>query len=125
MDSHFKKNIHNAFILDGFLLSDQKYGIYCMAPRELLHTTREGISAYMIEVTKTIIGNDVRGMRVKAKIEAAHQRVFSDMARQSERNFPLGASRTGYLKNTKNNAEEIHSNIFYFYQCVFCHTDVG
>ena len=75
-----KKNIHNAFMLVGVPLSDQKHGIYCMAPPELLHTTREGISANMIEVTKTIIGDDVRGMRVKAKIEAIHQRVFSDMA---------------------------------------------
>ena len=74
-------------------------------------------------MTKTIIGDDVRGTRVKSKIGAVHQRVFSDMARQNERNFPIGALRTGYLKNIKNNAEETHGNVFY--QCVFCHTDVG
>ena len=51
-----------------------------MAPPELLHTTPEGISAYMIQVTNTIIVDDLRGMRVKAKMEAVHQRMFSDMA---------------------------------------------
>ena len=85
----------------GVHLSDQKHGIYCMAPPELLHTTHEGISKYMIEVTKTIIGDSKKEGLVKAKIEAVHQRVFAYMTRQSERNFPIGGSCTGYLKNTK------------------------
>ena len=103
----------NTFVSAGIPLSDQKYGIYCMAPPYLLHTILEYISADMTEVTETIICDDRLGNLVKAKIEGVHQRVFSDMARQSERNFPTGASCTGYLKNTTINSEETHGNVLY------------
>ena len=53
-----KHDIDNAFMRPGVALSDQDYGIYRMLPPELLHTTQEGITKYMIATFSDIIASN-------------------------------------------------------------------
>ena len=116
-----KHNIDNAFMRKGVPLSDQIHGIYRMSPPELLHTTNEGITEYMIAELKNIIGNTVRGQDIKGEIESLHQKVHKTIKRNSERDFPRGATRTGFLKNTNCGAAEKRGNLFYL--LCLSHTD--
>ena len=45
-----KHRVDNAFAKEGLPMSDQKHGMFKMFPLELLHTTYEGISGYMLTV---------------------------------------------------------------------------
>ena len=53
-----KHDIDNAFMRPGVALSDQDHGIYRMLPPELLHTTQEGITKYVISTFSDIIANE-------------------------------------------------------------------
>ena len=45
-----KHRIDNAFTKEGLPVSDQKHGMFKMFPPELLHTTYEGLTKYMLKV---------------------------------------------------------------------------
>ena len=99
-------------------LSDLVHGIYMMTPPELLHTTDEGISEYMLEGLTNMLG-EWKGVetgdtatKMKEMFNAVHLHFFKTNHRQSERNLPRGAGRTGFLKATKVGASEMRGQIF-------------
>ena len=103
-----KHDITNAFMRDGIALSDQEHGIYRMLPPELLHTTQEGITKYIISTFSCIIGKK----SVKNISEAVHRRFHQLSRRNSERDLPHSAARTGFLKCTLVCAYERRGNLF-------------
>ena len=107
-----KHNIDNAFMDDNIPLSDLIHGIYRMVPPELLHTTQEGITEYILAVLRDLIGTDKVGSDTRQIIERLHQRLHNDRKRNSERDFPRSAARTGLLKDTLVNASERRGNLF-------------
>ena len=107
-----KHDIKNAFMREGVPLSDLCHGIFRMMPPELLHTTSEGTTEYMIETLKHIIGDDVVGKRLCNVIETLHHTVHNDLKRNSDKDIPRGTARTGLLKNTLVNANERRGNLF-------------
>ena len=119
MQNISKQDIDNAFMKGGVPLSDLTHGIYRMFPPELLHTTSEGITEYMIATLGKMIGSNTLGERIKEKIGLLHMKLYDDMKRKSERDFPLGAKRTSILKNTKVGASERRGNLFILL-CISC-----
>ena len=109
-----KHDIVNAWMDVGVPLSDIVYGIYRMVPPELLHTTSEGITEYIIaDFGKTLISRKYvkNGSEIAEEIEHVHQMMHSSKKRNSERDLPPSASRTGLLKNTLVNAVERRGNL--------------
>ena len=109
-----KHDIVNAWMQNGVPLSDIVYGIYRMLPPELLHTTSEGITEYMLSSFKKTV-NDMEkggGKDVVEEIEKLHQQMHNSKRRNSERDIPLSASRCGLLKDTLVNAMERRGNVF-------------
>jgi len=111
---------------EGVPLSDLMHGIYMMTPPELLHTTDEGTTEYMFESTNVLLGEwegdgvGDTGTEMKKMFNTVHLNFFYTKYRQSERDLPRGAGRTGFLKNTKVGASEKRGNTFIFL-CI-CHT---
>ncbi len=67
-----KHDMDIAWSDDGIPLSDLIHGIYCMVPPELLHTTCEGITQYMIEIFKDITVSADWGDDIQQLIEHLH-----------------------------------------------------
>jgi hypothetical protein len=63
-----KHHIINAFMDKALLLSNLLHGIYCMTPPERLHTSREGLTTYMIESLCNTIGDVGDGKKLLNKI---------------------------------------------------------
>ena len=84
-----------------------------MVPPELLHTTSEGTTEYMIGfLSNDIIGTDKVGKSTRRVIEQLHQQLHHKAKWNSDRSFPRSAARTGMLKNTLVNATERRGNLF-------------
>lgn len=116
-------HINNAFLDEDVPLSDLVHGIFRMLPPELLHTTSEGITEYMIASLTTILKNaDRQGSQDPREVlDSIHQTLHNARNRNSERDFPRSASRTAFTKNTLVNATERRGNLFLLL-CI-CHTD--
>ncbi len=73
LDAEFSKHsIDNAFIDDDLPLSDLVYGIFRMLPPERLHVTCEGITKYMLDCLRNIIGDKGDGKILMNDIETVH-----------------------------------------------------
>jgi hypothetical protein len=90
-------NIENALLHKDLPLSDNIHGPYRMMPPELLHTSVSGLIIYMFESLRVQIGcgNDWDN------IDKQHIRMAHMLKRQSERDFPRGATRNGLVDGTK------------------------
>jgi hypothetical protein len=112
-----KHNIENALIHEHIPMSDPVHGIFRMLPPELLHITQEGTSEYIFKVLSALVGNN----GARAILERVHQHLHNDRKRNSERDFPRSAARSGLLKDTLINASERRGNLFLLL-CI-SHTD--
>ena len=117
-----KHPINNAFMDIGIPLSDLEHGIFRMLPPERMHTTDEGITKHSISALASMIGDNVRGKEVKYTVDNVHHSIQKTLSRNSERDFPRTANRTGFLQNTLVNANERRGNLFIFL-CIL-HTSV-
>jgi hypothetical protein len=122
LNSEFSKHcINNAFVDVNLPLSDSVYGIFRMTPPERLHVLGEGITVYMFDCLRNIIGDKGVGKTLMNDIERVHHNLNHRLRRNSERDFPRGSDRNGCLKNTLVNASERRGNLFRLL-CI-CHTD--
>ena len=80
-----------------------------MMPPELLHAGAQGVIMYMFDSLRIQIGC---GM-ARDNIDKQHIRIAALMKRQSERDFPRGATQNGLIDGTKCQAEERKGNLFY------------
>lgn len=111
-----KLNIDNAFHTAGVPLSDQVHGIFKMTPPELLHTTEEGLSKYMLISFGKLIPDETRN-----RMELLHQRIHSEVSSNSDNCFPRGSDRSGFGNTAKQQGVEVRGNIFRF--VILCHTE--
>ena len=107
-------NIFNAFAKDGMPLSDQKYGIFHLFPPELLHTTYEGITEYMLDTLSEMLGTagKIDGKDPRDVLDNLHRHFYSKMSRNSDRDMPRGASRSSLLRDTLIGETERRGNLF-------------
>ena len=125
--------IHNAFVDDNVPLSDIIHGVWRMLPPELLHTTQEGITKYMlyslghmIDDAGQLMGETkVDTKKVKSALERLHAKVHVALKRNSERDLPRGTERVGFLKEVdqKVKAHERRGNLARL--VILCHTETG
>ena len=80
-----------------------------MMPPKLLHAGAQGVIMYMFDSLRIQIGC---GM-ARDNIDKQHLRIAAVMKRQSERDFPRGATWNGLIDGTKCQAEERKGNLFY------------
>ena len=73
MDGISMYPIEIAFMQPGVPLSDLVRGIFGIMPPELLHTTCEGITMYIIDIISTLLGNDNVGEEAKNVLDSLHQ----------------------------------------------------
>ncbi len=102
-------DIDNAFLDSDLPLSDILNGPNRMMPPELLHAGAQGVIMYMFDSLRIQIGC---GM-AKDNIDKQHIQIAAVMKRQSECDFPRGATRNGHIDGTKCQAEERKGNLFY------------
>jgi len=100
--------IKNALLERGLPLSDHVHGPFRMTPPELLHTSGAGLILYMFRVIADRVG---AGM-VRDDLDNQHVRMMKSLQRQSERDFPRGATRNGIVDGTKCQASERRGNLF-------------
>jgi hypothetical protein len=103
-------DIDNAFLDSDLPLSDILHGPNRMMPPELLHTGAQGVIMYMIDSLRIQIGC---GM-ARDNIDKQHILIAVVMKRQSERDFPRGATWNGLIDGTKCQAKERKGNLFLF-----------
>jgi hypothetical protein len=108
LKSMSRYDIKNALISKNLPLSDIEHGPNLCTPPELLHTSGNGLIMYMFESLRDQIG---AGM-VRDDIDKQHVRIYMNIKRQSERDFPRGAVRNGLMDGTKCQAEERKGNLF-------------
>ena len=106
--------IEIAFMQPGVPLSDLVRGIFGIMPPELLHTTCEGITMYIIEIIGTILGNNKVGEEAKNVLDSLHQTVEERLKRNSERDILRGSARSSFLKNSRVNADQRRGNLWRF-----------
>ena len=83
-----------------------------MVPPELLHTTMEGITEYIFQLTKEMIGGYADGKELLDNIEIIHRKLHFDKNRHSERDLPSSAARTALFQLTQVGATERKGNLF-------------
>ena len=125
--------IHNAFIDDNVPLSDITHGVWRMLPPELLHTTQEGITKYMLycigammeDARKKMGDTKVNTEKNMALLERLHAKIHVALKRNSERDLPRGTERVGFLKETdqKIQAHERRGNLLRL--LLLCLTETG
>ena len=79
-----------------------------MCPPERLHITGEGITVYMIDCLRIIIGNKGVGKILLNNIEKVHHMLNHQLRRNSEHDIPRGSV-----------AAKIESIEFRYYICSF------
>ncbi len=98
----------NALLQPGLPLCDQIYGAFRMTPPELLHTSGAGLILYMFRVIADKLGAGL----YRNELDEQHIRMMKSIRRQSERDFPRGATRNGIVDGTKCQASERRGNLF-------------
>lgn len=106
-----KLDINNAFMDADIPLSDLEHGIYRMVPPEVLHTTQEGITEYILFAFRDMLGKKGKGKKRKHKVNSLHRKLNRALSRNSERDIPRGSDRTSLLKNNKVSAHERRGNL--------------
>ena len=84
-----------------------------MVPPELLHTTSEYKTEYMIFSFRYAINKLKKHIKnIKYLLEKMHQNIHVAKSRNSEQDLPASANRTRFFKKTQVNSIEIHENLF-------------
>ena len=102
-------DIDNAFFDSSLPLSDLIHGPNRLMPPELLHVGAQGLIIYMFDSIRMQIGCGI----ARDNIDKQHIRMAAVTRRQSERDFPRGATRNGLVDGTKCQAAERKGNLFY------------
>jgi len=105
----WRYDIDNAFLDSDLPLSDIIHGPNRLMPPELLNAGTQGIVMYIFESLWMQIGCGI----ARDNIDKQHIRMAEVTKRQSERDFPRGATRNGLLDGTKCQAAERKGNLFY------------
>jgi hypothetical protein len=111
--------VHNALMQSKLPLSDQLHGANKMCPPESLHVLDAGITMYMQESLQTRIS----GGASMNELNRLHNIALSDIRRQSERDLPRGATRSGLVETTRCQSSECKGNFFLL--MVIAHTADG
>ena len=96
-----KHNVELAFNHCDVPLSDPIHGAYKMMPPDILHIIAEGISKYIFESMRNLIGVTKAGQRAKTCVERVFLKIHRFISRNSERDLPRGSSNSGLLKSTR------------------------
>ena len=103
-----RHNIKNAMYQARLPLSDGIYGANRMCPPELLHTLDAGLSIYILESLQDLIS----GGQCREDLDQAHMQMYRTIKRQSERDLPCGATRSGLIETTRCQSSERKGNLF-------------
>ena len=106
--------IENAFSHEDVPIYDDVSGIYGITPPELLHTTQEGLTKYIIEALGLLLnkGDSKRAKKAREVIDNLHHTFHKARGGNSDRDFPISADRTSLFTNTLIQAAERRGNIF-------------
>ena len=100
--------IHNALTQSKLPLSDEKHGANKMCPPESLHVLDAGITMYMQESLQSRIS----GGASTFELDNLHCIALNELRRQSERDIPRGATRSGLVESTRCQSSERKGNMF-------------
>ena len=89
-------------------LSDNVHGPANMTPPELLHASGSSVCKYIFES----LGAQIGGGIARDDIDKMHIKVYLNIKRQRECDFPRGAIRNGIIDSTKCQSEERKGNLF-------------
>ena len=113
MKSMSKHNVDVAFLHKDVPLSNPIHSVYKMCPPETLHTTAEGITKYIFEsFADKLVGSNARGKRMIVLMDCIHVRLHRQLARNSERDYPRGATVSGLMSKARIGAEQRRGNLF-------------
>ena len=84
------------------------HGANKMFPPETLHTLDAGLTIYMFESLQGLMS----GGKSRADLDEQHVRMSNVIRRQSERDFPRGATRSGLIDSTRCQSSERKGNLF-------------
>jgi hypothetical protein len=90
-------------------LSDVVHGANKMCPPEMLHTLDAGLTIYMFESLQGLMS----GGKSREDLDGQHVRMFNAIRRQSERDFPRGATRSGLIDSTRCQSSEQKAICFF------------
>ena len=116
MSRHF---LNNALFQQNLPLADTKYGANRMQPPEMLHVSDAGLIIYMMESLQGRIGSG----ESRLELDRKHVDMLAAIRRQSERDFPRGAARSGLIDTTRCQSSERKGN-FFIMMCI-AHTAAG
>lgn len=88
-------------------LADIIHGVFKMTPPELLHTTQEGLTKYMLGALAKIIKQSSRSDDIKHTIELLFKQIHRDLDKNSDKNYPRGSDRSGVFNDASVNATEL------------------
>ena len=106
--------IKNALTQKHMPLSDNIHGPANMTPPELLHASGSGVCKYIFES----LGAQIGGGIARDDIDKMHIKVYLNIKRQSERDFPRGAIRSGIIDSTKCQSEEERKGNLFLLLCI-------
>ena len=106
--------IKNAFSHPDVPIYDNVSWIYGITPPELLHTTQEGLTKYIIKALGLLLnkGDSKRAKKAREVIDNLHHTFHKARGGNSDRDFPRSADRTSLFTNTLVQAAERRGNIF-------------
>lgn len=105
MSRHY---VNNALYQSKLPLSDAIHGANKMCPPETLHVMDAGITVYMQESLQ----NRTSAGQSRDSLNDQHCRLFNDIRRNSERDLPRGATRSGLIDSTRCQSSERKGNLF-------------
>ena len=111
--------IKNALYQSKLPLSNAIHGANKMCPPESLHTLDAGLTIYMQESLQGLMS----GGASRDELDIQHVKMYYAIARQSERDFPRGAVRSGLIDSTRCQSSERKGN-FFILMCI-AHTHEG
>ncbi len=86
-------DIDNSFMNPDLPLSDQIHGTSQMNSSERVHTTREGLTKYMMDSLRVTIGDTGVQKKLVSDIENLHHNLHYSLKQNSERDLPQGSAR--------------------------------
>ena len=95
-------------------VSDKVHKAYKIFPPESLHTTAKETSKYIIESVVDPISPGANGKRACDIVDTVHLNFHQSLSRSSERDFPVGATRSGLTKEARRVANE-RNDLFLFH----------
>ena len=105
MSRHY---VNNAMYQSKLPLSDAVHGANKMCPPETLHVMDAGITVYMQESMQ----NRTSAGQSRDALNDQHCTVYHSIRRNSERDLPRGATRSGLIDSTRCQSSERKGNLF-------------